>query len=307
MPLYQIDANNLKPIKKTEFKYERDLQKLTENNLEEVFNLKFVASEFQLDNLRIDTLAFNEETNSFVIIEHKKSKNYSVIDQGYSYLSLLLNNKAEFVLKYNQKFNTNYGKEDIDFTQSKIMFIVPNYTTYQLKSIEFNDLAFELWRVAKYSNNTVLYDKLNISENKASIKEVKTTNKKEDVNKEIIKYTEEMCFNNKPDNIKELYENLKERILNEFEDIEIVATKLYIVFKTSNKIIISIEAFKGQLKGWINLKNTKLIDPFNKTRDVSNIGHHGIGDYEMKIANDEDIDYFISLFKQAYKEIMKFT
>mgnify|MGYP000145012019 FL=1 len=302
MLLYQIDANNLKPIKKTEFKYERDLQKLTENNMEEVFNLKFVASEFQLDNLRIDTLAFNEETNSFVIIEYKKSKNYSVIDQGYSYLSLLLNNKAEFVLKYNQKFNTNYGKEDIDFTQSKIMFIAPNYTTYQLKSIEFNDLAFELWKVTKYSNNTVLYDKLNISENKASIKEVKTTNKKEDVNKEIIKYTEEMCFNNKPDNIKELYENLKERILNEFEDIEIDATKLYIVFKTSNKIIISIEAFKGQLKGWINLKNTKLIDPFNKTRDVSNIGHHGIGDYEMKIANDEDIDYFISLFKQAYKE-----
>lgn len=270
--------------------------------MEEVFNLKFVASEFQLDNLRIYTLAFNEETNSFVIIEYKKSKNYSVIDQGYSYLSLLLNNKAEFVLKYNQKFNTNYGKEDIDFTQSKIMFIAPNYTTYQLKSMEFNDLAFELWKVTKYSNNTVLYDKLNISENKASIKEVKTTNKKEDVNKEIIKYTEEMCFNNKPDNIKELYENLKERILNEFEDIEIVATKLYIVFKTSNKIIISIEAFKGQLKGWINLKNTKLIDPFNKTRDVSNIGHHGIGDYEMKIANDEDIDYFISLFKQAYKE-----
>lgn len=302
MLLYQIDANNLKPIKKTEFKYERDLQKLTENNMEEVFNLKFVASEFQLDNLRIDTLAFNEETNSFVIIEYKKSKNYSVIDQGYSYLSLLLNNKAEFVLKYNQKFNTNYGKEDIDFTQSKIMFIAPNYTTYHLKSIEFNDLAFELWKVTKYSNNTVLYDKLNISENKASIKEVKTTNKKEDVNKEIIKYTEEMCFNNKPDNIKELYENLKERILNEFEDIEIDATKLYIVFKTSNKIIISIEAFKGQLKGWINLKNTKLIDPFNKTRDVSNIGHHGIGDYEMKIANDEDIDYFISLFKQAYKE-----
>lgn len=302
MLLYQIDANNLKPIKKTEFKYERDLQKLTENNMEEVFNLKFVASEFQLDNLRIDTLAFNEETNSFVIIEYKKSKNYSVIDQGYSYLSILLNNKAEFVLKYNQKFNTNYGKEDIDFTQSKIMFIAPNYTTYQLKSIEFNDLAFELWKVTKYSNNTVLYDKLNISENKASIKEVKTTNKKEDVNKEIIKYTEEMCFNNKPDNIKELYENLKERILNEFEDIEIDATKLYIVFKTSNKIIISIEAFKGQLKGWINLKNTKLIDPFNKTRDVSNIGHHGIGDYEMKIANDEDIDYFISLFKQAYKE-----
>lgn len=302
MSLYQINNNHLKPIKKTEFKYEKDLQKLTENNLEELFNLKFVASEFQLDNLRIDTLAFNKETNSFVIIEYKKGKNYSVIDQGYSYLSLLLNNKAEFVLKYNQKFNTNYGKEDIDFTQTRVMFIAPSYTTYQLKSIEFNDLAFELWKVTKYSNNTVLYDKLNISENKASIKEVKTTNQKEKVDKEIIKYTEEMCFKDKPDNIKELYKNLKEQVLNEFEDIEIVATKIYIVFKTNNQIIISIESFKTHLKSWINLKNTTLNDPFNKTRDVSNIGHHGVGDYEMKIANDDDIDYFISLFKQAYKE-----
>lgn len=48
--------------------------------------------------------------------------------------------------------------------------------------------------------------------------------------KKLLNYTEEMCFNNKPDNIKELYENLKERILNEFEDIEIVATKLSELF-----------------------------------------------------------------------------
>lgn len=101
MSLYSIKNSKLEPIRKVEFKYERELQKLTEENLEELFGLKFVASEFQLDNLRIDTLAFNEETKSFVIIEYKKGKNYSVIDQGYSYLSLLLNNKAEFVLKYN--------------------------------------------------------------------------------------------------------------------------------------------------------------------------------------------------------------
>ena len=47
-----------------------ELQTLTEKNLEELFGLKFVATEFQVDNLRIDTLAFNEETKSFVIIEY---------------------------------------------------------------------------------------------------------------------------------------------------------------------------------------------------------------------------------------------
>ena len=95
MPIYNIQDNNLSLIKKINFKNERELQRLTENNLEELFNLKFIASEFQVDNLRIDTLAYREETNSFVIIEYKNTKNYSVIDQGYSYLALLLNNKAD--------------------------------------------------------------------------------------------------------------------------------------------------------------------------------------------------------------------
>ena len=86
MSIYNINENNLSLIKKVDFKKERELQRLTENNLEELFNLKFIATEFQVDNLRIDTLAYDSETNSFVIIEYKNTKNYSVIDQGYSYL-----------------------------------------------------------------------------------------------------------------------------------------------------------------------------------------------------------------------------
>ena len=70
MPIYNIEGENLSQIKQVKFKNERELQNLTEKNLEELFNLKFVATEFQVDNLIIDTLAFNEETNSFVIIEY---------------------------------------------------------------------------------------------------------------------------------------------------------------------------------------------------------------------------------------------
>ena len=52
---------------------------MIQKNLEELFNLQFVETEFQVDNLRIDTLAFNEETKSFVIIEYKNIKNYNII------------------------------------------------------------------------------------------------------------------------------------------------------------------------------------------------------------------------------------
>lgn len=303
MPIYNIEENNLSLIKKVDFKNERELQRLTENNLEELFNLKFIATEFQVDNLRIDTLAYDEETNSFVIIEYKNVKNYSVIDQGYSYLSLLLNNKAEFVLKYNQVFNKNNGKEDFDFTQTRVMFISPSYTTYQLKSVEFSDIAFELWKVSKFSNDTVLFDKVNNTNTTASIKQVTNSDKnKQKVNKEIKKYTEEDTLKGKSDDIISLYENLKEYISSQYDDIEIVHLKYYLVFKVNNKIIASLSVLKKSLKTWINLKESDISDPDNRIRNVSNIGHHGVGDYEYSINSDDDFYYFNRLFKQSYDE-----
>lgn len=302
MPIYNIHENNLSLIKKIDFKNERELQRLTENNLEELFNLEFVATEFQVDNLRIDTLAFDSETNSFVIIEYKNVKNYSVIDQGYSYLSLLLNNKAEFVLKFNQVFNKNNGKEDFDFTQTRVMFISPSYTTYQLKSVEFSDIAFELWKVSKFSNDTVLFDKVNNTDTSASIKQVTTDNNKQKVNKEIKKYTEADTLKGKNEDIVLLYENLKEYILSQYDDIEIVHLKYYLVFKVNNKIVASLSVLKKSLKAWINLKDSDISDPDNKIRNVSNIGHHGVGDYEFSINSDDDFYYFNRLFKQSYDE-----
>lgn len=303
MPIYNIDGENLTPIKQVKFKNERELQTLTEKNLEELFGLKFVATEFQVDNLRIDTLAFNEETKSFVIIEYKNIKNYSVIDQGYSYLSLLLNNKAEFVLKYNLVFNTSLSKDEFDFSQTSVMFISPSYTTYQLRSVEFSDIAFELWKVVKYSNGIVLYDKVNDTNTTASIKQITNSdNKKQKVNKEIKKYTEDDTLDGKSDDIKSLYYDLKEFVLSNYDDIEINHWKYYFVFKVNNKIIASASVLAKSIKAWINLKETELNDPDNRIRNVANVGHHGVGDYEFIINSEKDFYYFDKLFKQSYDE-----
>lgn len=303
MAIYNIEGEKLSPVKQVKFKNERELQNLTEKNLEELFNLKFIATEFQVDNLRIDTLAFNEETKSFVIIEYKNVKNYSVIDQGYSYLSLLLNNKAEFVLKYNLVFNTTLSKDEFDFTQTSVMFISPSYTTYQLKSVEFSDIAFELWKVVKYSNGTVLFDKVNNTNTTASIKQItKENTKKDKVNKEIKKYSEEDTLSGKSDDVKSLYDNLKDFILSNYDDIEIKHLKLYFVFKVNNKIIASAKVLSDNINTWINIKETAPNDPDKKIRDVTNIGHYGVGDYQFRIRSEDDIYYFNKLFKQAYEE-----
>lgn len=69
-------------IQEEVFTNEKELQTLIESNLENLFNLKFVATEFPVEKFRLDTVAYDEETKSFVIIEYKKGKRFSVIDQG---------------------------------------------------------------------------------------------------------------------------------------------------------------------------------------------------------------------------------
>lgn len=116
MKLYQNEKGLVKLIKSIPFKLEKEIQSIVENNLGEFFDLKLVKSEFSIKSFRIDTLCFDTTNKSFVIIEYKNSKNYSVIDQGYTYLSILLNNKSDFILEYNEHTNNNLRRDDVDWS-----------------------------------------------------------------------------------------------------------------------------------------------------------------------------------------------
>ncbi len=305
MALFLINKEKLNLIDEIQFKYEKEIQLITENNLSELFGLDFVKSEFQLNNFRIDTLAFDKQTNSFVIIEYKRDKNFSVIDQGYAYLSLMLNNKADFILEFNENNKNAIRKNDVDWSQSKVIFIAPQFTTYQIESINFKDLPIELWEIKKYSNHTVNFNQIQRIGASESIKTVSKQNKDIDqVNKEIKVYTENDHFEKASDETIELYEKIRDYILNIADDISVKPKKIYIAF-IAKKNIADIQLQKNSLKLWINLTKNQLSDLKKITRDVSNVGHHGNGDYELTIENDNDIEYIISLIKQSYYENKK--
>ena len=130
MKVFKLNnKSNLQEVEQLSFKLEKNIQDLVEKNTESVFNLKFIQSELSVDKYRIDTLCFDEENNSFVIVEYKKGSSYSVIDQGYTYLQLLLNNKSDFLLVLSQYFNKVLKMEDIDWSQSRIIFVSPSFNS----------------------------------------------------------------------------------------------------------------------------------------------------------------------------------
>jgi predicted transport protein len=302
MKLYKINGEKISSLSSITFKLEKDIQSLIEKNLEELFNIQFVKSELSIKNFRIDTLGYNKETNSFVIIEYKKERNFSVIDQGYTYLSLLLNHKAEFVLEYNENTNQQIKRDDVDWSQSKVIFISPSFTEYQKHSVNFRDVPFELWEIKQFENNLLsLTQQKNTSTESISSVEVDNGGVVKEVTKEIKVYTEDYHFErrNVNDTIKELYSTLKDRITG-LGEIDVVPRSTYIGFKRRTNFV-DIDFQKGNLWLWINLPKGKLDDPKELSRDISSIGHYGNGDYELKVFPDTDLDYVMFLINQSYK------
>ena len=158
MQLFQNNANTLTPVERNSFKLERDIQSLVETNMEVIFGIEFVSTELTVGEFRLDSLAFDQQNNSFVIVEYKKGHSYSVVDQGYSYLSVMLNNKAEFILEYNEKTETNLKRIDVDWSSSKVIFVSPSFNTYQKNSVNFRDVPFELWEIKRFDGGLVSFE-----------------------------------------------------------------------------------------------------------------------------------------------------
>lgn len=302
MELYSIDSGKLNYIDTVDFRLEKDIQSLCEDNLALLFELQAVKSEFTLQNLRIDTLAFDNKTKSFVVIEYKKDKNFSVIDQGYAYLSLILNNKADCILEYNENKSIPIRRDDVDWTQTRVIFIAPSFTQYQIQSINFKDLPIEIWEIKKYANDTTSLMQIMPLGSVESVKTISSKSKTiEGVSREIKVYTEDDHLSTANDEIKELYEQLKETLLGINNKIKVRPTKKYIGFIAKTNFL-DVRTQKKALKIWLNLKRGELDDPKALTRDMSHTGHWGNGDYELHISDDENLDYIISLAKQSYKK-----
>lgn len=304
MQVFNNSKNTFSILSEKPFKLEKEIQHFFENNLSVITNLKFVKSEFTIKNSRIDTLAFDEDSNSFVIIEYKRSHNYSVIDQGVSYLNLMLEYKAEFIVEYNETQKKNLKRSDVDWSQSKIIFVSPSFNDFQKQSSNFKDLAIELWEIKQFDNGVIVLNSIKKSNAAPSFKQVN-----KDENSQISKviqatkvYSEEDHLQGKSDDTIELYESYKTAILNLDNNIDLKAKKMEIGFTTRGKIFTDICILKNSLKLFINMKSGTLDDPKLITRDVSNIGHWGNGDYELVVTDTDNLEYIMSLIKQSIKK-----
>ena len=229
MILFNNKKGSLNEVDIKPFQKEFEIQKLVEENSETIFQLDFITTELTVGDYRVDSLCFDHENNSFVIIEYKKGNSYSVIDQGYTYLQLLLNNKSDFVLVLSHHLNKVLKTDEINWSGSKIVFVSQSFNSYQKDSINFKNLPFELWEIKRYSNNSVIFNK-HTSTSKESIDSLSSNSNKSlvsNVNKEVKVVDEEVHLSKTSNELQEVWEELKSRI-SDLEGVELVVKNNYI-------------------------------------------------------------------------------
>ncbi len=102
---------------------------------------------------------------------------------------------------------------------------------------------------------------------------------------------------------KELFDILSKEIKALDEEIVENFNQDYISYKFS-KNFVDIVVQTKDLKLYLNMKFNELQDEKNLARDMTNKGHLGNGDIEVKLETKENIPYCLGLIKQALEKQM---
>lgn len=302
MPIFKRAKNKLIKIKESGLPSEKNVQKVTEANLDELFGLRFISSEFSLNNFRVDTLCFDSENKSFVIIEYKKERSFSVIDQGFSYLGLMLNNKAEFLVEYNEKISRPLRRDDINWSQSRVIFISSFFTPHQQASINFKNLPIELWEIKFYENDLIEYKEIEPLETSEKIETITGSKFIREVAKEIKTYDLELHLKRGSERTRTVFNILQERIL-ELGEVTENYKQAYIGYRIGERKInfVSIHFYKEKLELYILIPKNKLLDPKGWGKTIPKSFGWAKNLKKFVIRSEKDVSYAMELIRQSYE------
>ncbi len=310
MAIFEIEKGKAKRVRLSEFKLEKDLQRLIEENMEIIFNCRLIATEFSTGNIhsgRIDSLAISEDFNP-VIIEYKKVASSDLINQSLYYLHWIRDHKGDFQVAANKALGKNI---EVDWSDIRVICIAPEYKKYDLHAVQVMGANIELWQYKLYENGILNIEEVYKRTNTTS-REFEDYNEKNPVMVEAGKkaaitrknavYTIEEHFDNLDKSLIDLFNTVRDYITSLDSSIEELPKKNYIAYKTSQNFVC-LQTYKKKLTLYLKLNPDEVNPMPEQCRDVRNIGHYGTGEFELIIKDLIDFEETKYLLNEAYKNI----
>lgn len=289
----------VKELKGSSVVLEKEIQNLIEQNMEEFFGIRFLATEYSITNGRMDSIGI-DENNCPVIFEYKRSSSENIINQGLFYLDWLLDHKADFQLLVMNVLGKEAAKE-IDWSAPCVFCIAKEFTKFDEHAVNQMQRNIKLVKYNKYGESLMLFEHINVPVLKRDTvckgKKVKHEKKLSEKDS----YDWESRIQKLPKEKQELYFSIRDYILSKGDDISENSLKNYIAFKRVKNFVCMLP-YKNKISLYLKLNPIEevLIEDF--VRDVKNIGHWGTGDLEIIIQSKEDYEKAKPYLDRAYEK-----
>jgi len=295
MALFKEVEGSLKTLKARAIEKERDLQAVVEKNLLEVLDMHFLASEYTTTfGGRIDTLAV-DEYGCPVIIEYKKSKNDTVINQALSYLKWLKSQKLEFFeMLMQKKLPPEINKRiKLDWKNPRVICIAESYSKFDIDTVEVIPMRIELYRYKFYDDGILSIDSVTVVETKEAKPDPDETTVSEpnDLDSLLSKGSKD---------IQNLFGLLREKILAIDKNIEERVTSLYVAFRLT-KSFAEVHIGAKQIKIYL-----RPIDYPTEYLEVEKIpdGYNWTLNKRIYVRNESEVDSAVKLIELSLNDVV---
>lgn len=294
MPLFKNQNNVLTLINPVKPASEKVLQSLVEDNLKDVLDIHFIASEYHTSNGRIDTLAVDKD-GAPVIIEFKRNQNNNVINQALSYLKWLTAQQAEFfeMLMQKQLPKEVFDNIRLDWKHPRVICIAESFNRFDIDTVEMVPLRIELFKYRMYEGGVLSIDAVTLQGVADSEKSIPA----ETSQSVTIAMMEQSCASHL---IRTLFDELRERVMGLDPHIMEKAGKRCIAYRLT-KNFAEVLIRKDRLV--IDLRSIDYDDSLGIVEKIAE-GYTVTLNRRITLTLPTELDYVFGLIEQSYRSIL---
>lgn len=303
LKLFRIAEGTATELPSGSVALERDMQVLLESNLETIFGVRFLASEYLTGKVhrgRIDSLGL-DENGSPVILEYKRTVNENVINQGLFYLDWLMDHQAEFRLLVEEKLGRD-ASVNIDWSTPMLVCVANDFTRYDEHAVKQIDRNVELVRYRDFGSDLLAIELVTATSAASPARrtvapespaQVATSSRRRNVGDLLARADKELAS---------LYETYEEFLLSLGDDVVKNERQDYFAFRRlKNFACVEVHPSSRNLLIYLKLDPQTVEIQEGFMRDVSSIGHFGTGDVELRIKDRTSWELVESLSRPSYE------
>lgn len=307
LKLFRLDAGVATELPSGSVALEKSLQTVIEHNMETLFGVRLLASEFSTGPKhggRMDSLGI-DENYSPVIFEYKRAVNESVINQGLFYLDWLMDHRGDFRVLVLDRLGSEAAAA-IDWRNPRLICVASGFTKYDEYAVQQINRSIDLVRYRDFSGELLALELVHSSSVDATsssgapdvaVPPTRSVGSPQTY-KTVSEYLEQA-----PVELQDLYGQLQAYATALGDDITHKALKYYIAYRRlKNFLCVEVHPQTQELLLFVKVDPESLELEPGFSRDVRQIGHFGTGDLEVRVKNADDLARALPLVQQSYEE-----